>query len=227
MRAFVVICIVSFLPLTSYAALSTGPYDPVSVRILGNLEGNINVPLTDAVSANSSFLASIDAPKAAGLNVVGATGGLTHPACIAETIRRANMKPPQPPPNGDFPCIVPASNGAGIVDGVCFVNVCKGVASTGLDGIMAALKSISSLSGIVSGILSKLIQGGSSAPDGPTPSASDSATPIVTPPLSQSITTADASQSLDMSLLFSQSAGIVQDLLRSLQSPDVQVPRAD
>ncbi len=221
MQAFIAAFLVLLFPFTSFAALTTGPFDSVSVRILGNL----GVPPTDAISANSSFLTSIEAPKAVGLNVVGATGGLTHPACIAETIRRANMKPPQPPPAGDFPCIVPAASG--IVDGVCFVNVCKGIASTGLDGIMAALKSIGSLGGIVSGILSKLLQGGSSAPDGPTPSASDSTTPIVRSPLSQSITTADASQSPDMPLLFSQSAGIVQDLLRSLQSPDVQVPRAD
>ena len=219
MRIRALVCLVSLalFPSVATAVAVTGD--------VGSVSSQINIPVTDIGAINPSYIQALDPAKAVGLNVVGATGGLTHPACIAETIRRANMKPPQPPPAGDFPCIVPAASG--IVDGVCFVNVCKGIASTGLDGIMAALKSISSLSGIVSGILSKLIQGGSSAPDGPTPSASDSATPIVTPPLSQSITTADASQSLDMSLLFSQSAGIVQDLLRSLQSPDVQVPRAD
>ncbi len=214
MRFLALICLVAFLPLTSYAALSTGPFDSVSVRILGKLE-----PLPDVVSANSSFLTSIEAPKAAGLNVVGATGGLTHPACIAETQRRAAMMPPQPPPMGDFPCIVPA--GIGIVDGVCFSYVCKGIASTGLDGIMSALKSLSSLSGIVSGILSKLMQGGSSAPEGPTPSASAPLPPVVPPPTSQSILT-NTLQPLDTSLLLRQSAIIVSDLLFSLNPPAVQ-----
>ena len=218
MRIRALVCLVSLalFPSVATAVAVTGD--------VGSVSSQINIPVTDIGAINPSYIQALDPAKAVGLNVVGATGGLTHPACIAETIRRANMKPPQPPPAGDFPCIVPAASG--IVDGVCFVNVCKGIASTGLDGIMAALKSIGSLGGIVSGILSKLIQGGSSAPDSSAPSVSEPATPVVTPPASQSIAR-EVYQSPDMSLLFSQSRDIVQDLLRSLRSPDVQVPRAD
>ncbi len=174
-----------------------------------------------------NFEVPIEPAAAVAKNVVGATGGLTHPACIAETQRRAAMKPPQPPPAGDFPCIVPASNGAGIVDGVCFVNVCKGVASTGLDGLMSALKSIGSLSGIVTGILSKLIQGGGGGESAPPPTSPTSVAPVPTPVstavTSQSISPGNA-RAFDPTILLKQSAVIVQDLLHSLNPQVVQVP---
>ena len=210
MRVLVILCLVSLLPLPVNAALATGAVGPVSDRILGNLGGNINIPLTDAVGANSSFLASIDAPKAAGLNVPGMTGGLTHPACVAETARRAAEE--QPPPHGDFPCVVPTSNASGIVDGVCFVNECRGVASTGLDGLLSALGGISSLGSIVSGIFEKLFQ---KEPSGGDPSAAP-ATPPATPPPASELLVTNQFQPLDMSKLFSDSATIVRDLLFAL-----------
>lgn len=213
MRVRALVCLVSLalFPSVATAALVTGD--------VGSVSSQINIPAADAGAANTSLLQSIDPTQAAGQSVVGVTGGLTHPACIAETQRRAAAK--QPPPMGDFPCIVPA--GVGVVDGVCFVNVCKGVSSTGLDGLMTALKGIGSLGGIVSGILSKLLQGGSSAPDSPPPAAAETIAPVSAPLSSGLISTnTDVSQSLDMSLLLTQSAGIVRDLLRSLQSPDVQ-----
>lgn len=207
MRIGALVCLVSLAlcPSVVTAALVTGD--------VGSVSSQIKIPAADAVAANTSFLQSIEPMKAAGLGVAGATGGLTHPACIAETQARAARK--QPPPAGDFPCIVPA--GTGIVDGVCFVNVCKGITSTGLDGIMSALKSIGSLGGIVSGILSKLLQGGSSAPDGPTPTPSETIPPVSTP-LTSGLISSDTTTypSIDMTALFTHSKSVVQELLSAL-----------
>lgn len=91
----------------------------------------------------------------------GITGGEVHPACIAETKRRAAMKPPQPPPMGDFPCTVPITGVGGSVAGMCFAIKCKGMSSPGLDG---GQQGLGKLEGIVSqlmqGIMSKLMGGG-------------------------------------------------------------------
>lgn len=214
MRALVAIGLISFLPFMAYAALSTGPYDPVSKDIVNNLNfslnGNINIPFSDAVAANSVAFPPIDPTKAAGLGVAGATGGLTHPACVAETIRRTSEE--QPPPHGDFPCVVPTSNASGIVDGVCFVYECRGVASTGLGGLLSALGGISSLGSIVSGILGKLMQKEPSA-DNPSTAA---ATPPTTPPPASELLATDQFEPLDMSKLFNDSADIVRGLLSAL-----------
>lgn len=213
MRAFIAAFLVLLFPFTSYAALTTGAVDT------GNVSGLIKIPAADIAAIDPSLLQALDPSKAVGLNVIGATGGLTHPACIAETQARIARK--QPPPAGDFPCIVPAASG--IVSGVCFVNVCKGVAATGLDGILSALKGIASLSGLVTGILSKLLQGGGQG-DAPPPATSP--TTVAPAPLSASITSqsisANTTPLIDTSLLLKQSAVIVSDLLFALQSPAVQ-----
>ena len=212
MPALAAAVFVSFLPLMTYAALTTGAVEPVS--------NSIHIPATDAAAANSSFLASMEPTQAAGLNVAGASGGLTHPACIAETNRRAAMQPPQPPPNGDFPCIVPASNGAGTVDGVCFVNVCRGVSFTGLGGIMSAVGSISSLSSIVSGIFGNLMQGGQSTSGGAGDSGALSNT--ATSPASSQLLSSDTLQPLDTSKMVSDSEETVNNLLFQLNPPGAQ-----
>src|SRR3989344_7416758 len=137
MRVFVTVILLAFLPVSAYAALTPGGVENVSDLI------NINIPDVNNV-IDPSYLQPMEAGEAAGLNVAGMTGGLTHPACVTETARRAAMDPPQPPPHGDFPCMVPTSNSSGIVDGVCFVHECRGVASTGLDGLMSALGGLSS-----------------------------------------------------------------------------------
>lgn len=220
MRALVAVILISFLPLTTFAAVSTGPYELVSDRILGNLNGNINVPFYDASAANSAAFTPIDPTKAAGLDVAGATGALTHPACVAETARRAAMDPPQPPPNGDFPCVVPASNGAGVVDGVCFVKVCRGVSFTGLGGIMSAVSSIASLASTVGGILARLLQGSPSTPSG---GGGDfgSTTAREFSPAPQPLSTGSL-QTPDMSKLLSDSAAIVAKLGALLNPPPTQ-----
>ena len=91
--------------------------------------------------------------------IPGATGGLTHPACVAETNRRAALSPPQPPPAGDFPCIVPASNGAGVVNGMCFATVCKGVSFTGLDGLLSNIGTMAAIAGMAA-LVAKLVASG-------------------------------------------------------------------
>ena len=203
MRAFIASGLIFFVPLTTFAALTTGPVEPVS--------GLIKIP---EVQIDPSYLAPMEAGEAVGLNVPGMTGGLTHPACVAETARRAAMDPPQPPPNGDFPCVVPASNGAGVVNGVCFVKVCKGVSSTGLDGLLSALGGLSSLSSMVSSVLSNLLkpQPGSPSGDGGNPGANADSQPTP-PPLSSGL-----AQPINTSKLLSDSADIVRNLL-SLLNP--------
>lgn len=221
MRALVAVILISFLPLTTFAAVSTGPYELVSDRILGNLNGNINVPFYDASAANSAAFTPIDPTKAAGLDVAGATGALTHPACVAETARRAAMDPPQPPPNGDFPCVVPASNGAGVVDGVCFVKVCRGVSFTGLGGIMSAVSSIASLASTVGGILARLLQGSPSTP--PSGGGGDfGSTTANRSSFTSEILSAGSLQTPDIPKLLSDSAAIVTKLGSLLNPPLTQ-----
>ena len=214
MPALAAAVFVSFLPLMTYAALTTGAIEPVS--------DSIHIPAADAAAANSSFLTSMEPTQAAGLNVAGASGGLTHPACVMETNRRAAMQPPQPPPNGDFPCIVPASNGAGTVDGVCFVNVCRGVSFTGLGGIISAVGSISSLNSVVSGIFGNLMQGGQNSSGG---GAGDSGTvsTTATSPASSQLLSSDTLQPLDTTQMLNDSEANVRNLLFQLNPPGAQV----
>lgn len=214
MRTSAFIYLIAFLPLTSYAAFSTAPFDPVSVRILGNLDGNIGGSF--AARVDPSYLFPLDPSAAVGLNVPGTTGGLTQPACVAETARRAALTPPQPPPSGDFPCVVPTFNSSGIVDGVCFATVCRGVASTGLDGQLFALDTVSPLSSVASGIAEKLAQGSPSTPPSSYGFASPPQTSLPTPPFTFQRLTTGFAQPLDMSRLFRDSAVIVGNLLRAL-----------
>src|SRR3989338_5737728 len=221
--AFILLITVSFLSgAAPVEAVVAGPGN-ISAELLSNLQApNFLPPLqtlnivgpAEIVNDLPAFLIEqippdivpIEPAEAVGRNVPGATGGLTHPACVAETARRAAEE--QPPPMGDFPCVVPTSNASGIVDGVCFVNECRGVASTGLDGLLSALGGISSLGSIVSGIFEKLFQ---KEPSGGDPSAA----PATPPPASELLVT-DQFQPIDMSKLFSGSATIVRDLLFAL-----------
>ncbi|MBI5457598.1 hypothetical protein HY971_02650 [Candidatus Kaiserbacteria bacterium] len=208
MRTLVVAILISFLPFTAFATLTTDGTEPVS--------GLIKIP---NVTIDPTYLAPINPTKAAGLDVAGATGGLTHPACVAETARRAAMKPPQPPPNGDFPCVVPTSNSSGIVEGLCFVNECRGVSSTGLNGIMSALSSLSSLSSAVNAVLSRLLQ----QSDQSTPPSNTGNPGIDTSPQSTLPTPSSGLvQPLDTSKLLSDSAAMVSNLLFLLNPPAVQ-----
>ena len=202
MRVLIIVVLVAFLPVSAYAALTPGGVQNVSDLI------DINIPDVNNV-IDPSYLQPMDAGEAAGLNVPGMTGGLTHPACVAETARRASED--QPPPHGDFPCMVPTSNSSGIVDGVCFVHECRGVASTGLDGLMSALGGLSSLSSMVSSILQNLLQ--------PKPSSPSDGAPAVNPAAEQStslLITGTPLTELDMSRLFNDSATIVSNLLGAL-----------
>ena len=208
MRVLITVMLVALMPVGAYAALTPGGVENVSDLI------NINIPDVNNV-IDPSYLQPMEAAEAAGLNVPGMTGGLTHPACVAETARRAPMGPPQPPPHGDFPCMVPTSNGSGIVDGVCFVHECRGVASTGLDGLMSALGNLSSLSSMVSSILSNLLKPSPSSPPGNNENITVPQTPATPQSTSLLITSAPLTE-LDMSKLFSDSAVIVRNLLGAL-----------
>lgn len=212
MRALVAVTLISFLPLTVFAALTTGGGERISDAI--------KIPGMTGITIDPTYLQPIDPAKAAGLDVAGATGGLTHPACVAETARRAAMDPPQPPPNGDFPCIVPASNGAGIVDGVCFVKVCRGVSFTGLGGIMSAVGSISSLVSVVGGILAKLLQGSPGTPSGG--GGDYGSTTANRSSFTSGLLSTGPLQPLDMSKLLSDSADIVRNLGTLLNPPLTQ-----
>lgn len=210
MRALIAVGLISFLPLTTFAAVTVGPVEPVSVQI--KIPTDVKIP--------TDYLQPIDPAKAAGLDVAGATGALTHPACVAETARRAAMKPPQPPPNGDFPCVVPASNGAGVVDGVCFVKVCKGVSFTGFGGILSAVSSISSLASVVGGILARLLQGSPSTPSG---GGGDFGTTTANKPSPESqFLFTGSTQTPDMTKLLNDSAAIVTKLGSLLNPPSTQ-----
>lgn len=178
----------------------------------------VNVP---AVLARPipTYDVPLDPSEAVGRNVVGATGGLTHPACVAETARRAAEE--QPPPMGDFPCVVPTSNASGIVDGVCFVSECRGVASTGLDGLLSALGGISSLGSIVSSILGNLLSPAPSSPSDGSPNTTAPQAPATPQPASELLKT-DEFQAFDMSKLFNDSAIIISDLLFALNPPVAQ-----
>lgn len=195
------------------------PADNLSLILQGISPTDLPSILVQPIPTVVTDLPPISPAAADGLGVAGATGGLTHPACVAETARRAAMDPPQPPPNGDFPCVVPASNNSGIVEGVCFVTVCRGVASTGLDGLMSALSgNLSSLTSIVSSLLGNLLQ---PKPSSPSDGAPDSALPTnPTVPQSTSPLITDALLTpQDMSKLFNDSGIIVRDLLFSLNAP--------
>ena len=208
MRALIAAGLISLLPFSAYAALTPGGIENVSDLI------NINIP--DVKNAiDPSYLQPMEAGEAAGLNVAGMTGGLTHPACVTETARRAAMDPPQPPPHGDFPCMVPTSNSSGIVDGVCFVHECRGVASTGLGGLMSALGNISSLGSIVSSLLQNLLQPKPSSPSDGSSDGAAAANQSAEQSTSLLITSAPLTE-LEMSRLFNDSATIVSNLLGAL-----------
>jgi len=184
---------------------------PLDRLYLAAPEG-VNLPAA-LIEPIPNDLSLLDPSEAVGRNVVGATGGLTHPACVAETARRASED--QPPPHGDFPCVVPTSNSSGIVEGVCFVHECRGVSSTGLDGLMSALGSLSSLSSIVSSILGNLLQPKPSSPLDGSPSGVPATNPTAEQSTSFLITSAPLTE-LDMSRLFSDSAIVVRNLLSAL-----------
>jgi len=214
MRVLIIVVLVAFLPVSAYAALTPGGVQNVSDLI------DINIPDVNNV-IDPSYLQPMEAGEAAGLNVPGMTGGLTHPACVAETARRAAMDPPQPPPHGDFPCMVPTSNSSGIVDGVCFVHECRGVASTGLGGLMSALGNISSLGSIVSSLLQNLLQPKPSSPSDGGVSTLPPQTPA-TPQSTSVLITGTPLTELDMSRLFNDSGIIVRNLLGALNPSSAQ-----
>src|SRR3990167_1230025 len=186
--AFVLLIMVSFLSSAApVEAVVAGPGN-ISTELLRNIEQpnflppldrlglivpeGVNLPAA-LIEPIPNDLSPLDPSGAVGRNVPGATGGLTHSACGAGTARRRAAG--QPPLIGRFPCVVPTSNASGSVDGVCFVNECRGVASTGLDGLLSALGGISSLGSIVSGIFEKLLQKEQSGGD-------PSAAPATQPP---------------------------------------------
>jgi len=226
--AFILLIMVSFLSSAApVEAVVAGPGN-ISTELLRNIEqpnflpplDRLNLIVPEGVNLPAALiepipndLSPLDPSGAVGRNVPGATGGLTHPACVAETARRAAEE--QPPPMGDFPCVVPTSNASGIVDGVCFVNECKGVASTGLDGLLSALGGISSLGSIVSGIFEKLLQSGPSSPSNSNPNVTAPQVPQ-TPQSTSLLITNEPFTPLDMSKLFSDSAAIVRNLLSAL-----------
>lgn len=210
-RALVCLVALTFSPSIATAALVTGD--------VGSVSSQINIPAADAVAANAAFLTPINPSAAVGLGVAGATGGLTHPTCVAAVAAGSSA---------GTPCLVPVTGFSIPVVGVCAATVCSGTAYAGVGGVLSAIGSIASIASAVSGVLSALLGGGSSAPDSPPPIASETIAPISAPLTSGLISTdTDVSQSLDLSLLFTQSADIVRDLLRSLQSSDVQPSGVD
>ena len=230
MRTTYFILLVAISSLLSAFPVAAVVITPGSAQVLQNaLQPNSTVTLQDLTlvvpegvdvpalltEPVPNVLVPMDAGEAAGLNVPGMTGGLTHPACVAETARRAAMNPPQPPPHGDFPCMVPTSNSSGIVDGVCFVHECRGVASTGLGGLMSALGNISSLGSIVSSLLQNLLQPKPSSPSDGGVSTLPPQTPA-TPQSTSVLITGTPLTELDMSRLFNDSATIVGNLLGAL-----------
>jgi len=236
--AFILLITVSFLSgAAPVEAVVAGPGN-ISAELLSNLQApNFLPPLqtlnivgpAEIVNDLPAFLIEqippdivpIEPAEAVGRNVPGATGGLTHPACVAETARRAAEE--QPPPMGDFPCIVPTSNASGIVDGVCFVNECRGVASTGLDGLLSALGGISSLGSIVSSVLENLLSPAPSSPSDGSPNTTAPQTPSTPPPTSLLITNTPLTP-LDMSKLFNDSAIIINNLLFALNPQAERTP---
>lgn len=232
MRAFSTITLVSLVFVfgaTPVEAVVAGPGN-ISAELLKALEApgftpplsNLNLVVPEGVNLPAlltepipNVLTPIEPAEAVGRGVAGATGGLTHPACVAETARRAAMKPPQPPPNGDFPCMVPTSNNSGIVEGVCFAKVCKGIASTGLDGVLSTLGGLSSLSSMVSSILGNLLQPKPGSPPDGGPDSTPPANPAAEQSTSLLITSTPLTE-LDMSRLFNDSAVIVSNLLGAL-----------
>jgi len=147
------------LPEISLAAAVVGipATDPVSKQIfLGD---------SSVIPAQLNIPSPLPPTEAVAKDVSGATGLLDHPTCVAEVNRRAALSPPQPPPSGDFPCVVPASNGAGVVNGMCFVTQCKGVSFTGLGGILTSIGTMAAIGGAVA-LVSKLLSSGQSAGGG-------------------------------------------------------------
>ena len=156
------------------------------------------------------------------LDIPGATGALTNPACVAETSARAARK--QPPPNGDFPCTpIPASNGSGFVYGVCFATVCKGTSFSLLGAITSFLSNIP-LSAIAGAILSKIMAGGQDSSSGGAPILGTSTKSELIPSLNSQFILTDSTEPLDTSILLAQSDKIVEDLNSSLNPPGTQVP---
>src|SRR3989338_2995570 len=234
--AFILLIMASFLSSAApVEAVVAGPGN-ISTEMLRNIEqpnflpplDNLGLIVPEGVNLPAALiepipndLSPLDPSGAVGRNVPGATGGLTHPACVAETARRAAEE--QPPPMGDFPCVVPTSNASGIVDGVCFVNECKGVASTGLDGLLSALGGISSLGSIVSSVLENLLSPAPSSPSDGSPNTTAPQTPSTPPPTSLLITNTPLTP-LDMSKLFNDSAIIINNLLFALNPQAERTP---
>jgi len=204
MRALIALCLVLSYPFIAYAALTTGQ--------TGGVSGEIKIPVD--VKVDPSYLSPNQM-----LNIPGASGGLTNPACVAETSARAARD--QPPPKGDFPCTpIPASNGSGFVYGVCFANVCKGTSFSLVGAITSFLSNIP-LSSIASAILGKIMGSGQGDSSG---GAGDIGTPVPQTPLASQLISTDSTEPLDTSLMLAQSDKIVEDLNSALNPPGTQVP---
>jgi len=105
-----------------------------------------------------------------GAGMAGQSGEVDHPTCVAETERRRQKK--QPPPNGDFPCVVPASNGSGTVTGVCFVTKCRGKSFTGVGGQGGGGTGLDQVMKSLGELFGKLMQQPPSTPSASTPPTS-------------------------------------------------------
>ncbi len=151
--AAALIALLVFPHVTLAALPPGGGIPPIPVNPHGIIPP-LNIPPISSINT------ALPADKAVNMAVQGATGALTHPVCVAETNRRAALSPPQPPPSGDFPCVVPASNGAGVVNGMCFATVCKGASFTGLDGLLSSIGTLAAIAGMAA-LVGKFVSSGS------------------------------------------------------------------